>query len=208
MTRGYINMFNVLYKFKPGDRVIVNSLCDSYGEIGTVNKYVTYVRSIYVEVLLDSGQVKSYMESSLKFVDVYGKEETKMLINEKYNVATVKFLYGHNLDKEYNFALFDKDVTEGDFVLCDTTNGYSVGTICKITYPSEFKTKVTREIICKIDFSAFEKRKRIRKEKLELKEKLDAAVAENKDLAIYQTIAQGNPEVAKLLEQYKALLAE
>jgi hypothetical protein len=208
MTRCCINIFDVLFKFKPGDKVIINSKCNSYGKIGTVNRYITYPRGIYVEVSLDTGEVKSYMESSLKLVDIYGKEDIEMLINEKYNVAMVKFLYGHNLDKEYNFALFDKDVTEGDFVLCDTTNGYSVGKICKIADPSEFKIKVTREIICKIDLSAFEKRKRIRKEKLELKEKLDAAVAENKDLALYQTIAQGNPEVAKLLEQYKALLAE
>lgn len=125
---------------------------------------------------------------------------------EDFRVANVKFLDGYNGDKLYRFALFDDDVTEGDCVVCDTQNGYCVAEVVSIISADSYGKNVTKEIVSKIDFSEFKRRKEIRAKKAELKKKLDKAVKENQDIFLYETVAKSNSVVAELLEQYKALL--
>ena len=64
---------------------------------------------------------------------------------------------------------------------------------------------VTREVICRVDFKAFEGRIEARKQRELLKKKMDKLVRDNQELILYQAIADKNPEMAALLDQYKAL---
>ena len=81
-----------------------------------------------------------------------------------------------------------------------------MGKIISIDTTENFKKNVTKEIVCKVDFSKFERRKETRAKRAELKKKLDNAVKENQDMFLYETLAKANPSVAELLEQYKALI--
>lgn len=197
--------------FKKGDRVEVISDCQSYGERGTV---VDYIRAAYcsdlikVRVELDSGNRKKYNELSLKKIEDIEREVKTMALTGNFNIARVQFIDGYNKDKVYGFALFDKNVTEGDYVLCDTQNGYNVAKVIGIETIENYGKGVAKEIVCKVDFSAYEHRKEVRKQKTEIKAKLDKAIQENQDLVLYETVAKSNTQVAELLDRYKALLEE
>ena len=131
-----------------------------------------------------------------------------MALTGNFKIATVTFIQSFNPSKEYGFALFDDSIKEGDIVLCDSENGYGVARVVGVMSQEEYGKSITKEIVCKCDFAPFEKRKAIRKQKAEIKKKLDKAVKENQDLILYKTIAQNNPDVAALLAEYEALASE
>lgn len=201
--------------FNRGDRVIViNEGLQSYGEVGVVSDSYSYSSSTYVTFnnWRNTGENKTLFinNRNLEKYDankhVIGGKNT-MAVNGNYRVAAVKFLQGTNTFKEYAFALFDKDVFPNDLVLCDTANGYGVARVVSITPKNEWEgTVVTKEIICKVDFSEFEARKELRKQKENLKKMMDKMVAENQELILYQAIAEKNPEMAAMLAEYKNLV--
>lgn len=194
-------------KYSTGDRVKVTSGCLTSGKIGTVTGYCNGYSHNVVVVHLDCGYSRNYNELSLALIEKY-KGEQIMALKGNFKIATVNFIQGYNTSKEYCFALFDDEIKEGDIVLCDSGNGYSIAKVVGIMTQEEYGKSVTKEIVCKCDFALFEKRKAIRKQKAEIKKKLDKAVKENQDLILYKTIAQNNPDVAALLAEYEALTSE
>lgn len=130
-----------------------------------------------------------------------------MALTGDFRVATVKFIRGYDKDKEYDFALYDYFIIkENDYVLCFTSYGYDVGKITRIVSQKEYGKPVTKEIICKCDITAYETRKDIRKRMEQLRTKLNKAVKENQNMALYKAIAKDNSEVANLLSEYEKLL--
>lgn len=206
-------------KFQTGDRVVVISECNSKGKHGTVIAYycLFWTGKERVCVKLDSGVELTYNQSSLKKIgESQTKEENNVASNEvqgNYRVAMVRhcegnFGYQRN-GKVYAFALFDDTIIVGDRVLCDSEGGYSVAEVINIHTKEEYSQAhsrvVTKEIICKTDFSAFDKRASDRKERASIKAEMDKLVAENQDLILYRTIAENNPAMATLLERYQEL---
>lgn len=194
-------------KYSTGDRVKVTSGCLTSGKVGTVTGYCNGYNHNVVIVHLDCGYVRNYNELSLTSIEKY-KGEQIMALTGNFKIATVNFIQGYNTSKEYGFALFDDGIKEGDIVLCDSDNGYSIAKVVGVMSQEEYGKSVTKEIVCKCDFVPFEKRKAVRKQKVEIKKKLDKAVQDNQDLILYKTIAQSNPDVAALLAEYEALLSE
>lgn len=213
-------------KFVKGDRVRIISKCDSYSQIGVIlnylypSQYPRYYKQTnnYVRVKLDNGDIKKYNENSLLYIghqEIILEDEDMAFGNEvqgNYNVAMVRFIQGMNTSKHYAFAMFEPEIGSvaiGDKVLCDTANGYNVAEVVEImsknAYSEAHSTVVTKEIICKVDFSAFNNRITVRRERQSLKAQMDKLVQENHDLILYQAIADKNPDMAVLLAQYKAL---
>ena len=130
------------------------------------------------------------------------------MVTGNYKAALVNFLKGTNTTKDYAFALFDTypAANVGELVLCDTANGYQVAKIVNIVPKEEYSgVNVTKEIICKVDFSMFEKRIAERQRKKELKAKMDALVADDKEMMLYKVLAEKNPEMAAMLNEYTQL---
>lgn len=196
-------------KFNIGDRVTIISDCKTNGKVGVITNYeeCEYSRLKFVTVQLD-GFDKPFIYNELSLAAENEREVKTMALTGNFNIARVQFLDGYNKDKVYGFALFDKDVTEGDYVLCDTQNGYNVAKVIGIETIENYGKGVAKEIVCKVDFSAYEHRKEVRKQKTEIKAKLDKAIQENQDLVLYETVAKSNTQVAELLDRYKALLEE
>lgn len=198
-------------KFEIGDRVMVISECKTHGKVGIVIGYneSEYSRLKWVIVQLDGYEKKYiYIYNETSLIKENESRTYNMALTGNYKIARVQFVDGYSKNKIYNFALFDNDVVEGDWVLCDTQNGYYVAKVVGIEDVESVSFAATKEIVCKVDFSKFEHRKEVRKQKVELKEKLDKAIRENQDLVIYETVAKSNTQVAELLAKYKALLDE
>ena len=199
-------------KFTKGDRVRVESHCQSYGQHGTVIKYINYPSwydTKYVEVRLDNGIKNSYNEKSLVLANKQNniiKGDNNMLVGN-YRVAMVKFVQGTNTVKGYAFALFDNDIEVGDLVLCDTSNGYSVAKVEEIISKADYEgTTVTKEIICKVDFTEFNNRKENRAKATKLKAEMDKKIKEMQELTLFEMMAEKSPELKEMLEAYKGLV--
>lgn len=196
-------------RFDVGDKVIVtNESLRSYGLIGTITWSSKYDVAILVkfEDWYGQGSKELYIKKNNLSKDVNATGGSIMSVKGNYNVAMVKFVQGTNTTKEYGFALFNELVGADDLVLCDTTNGYNVAKVSKIIPQNEYNgAPVTKEIICKVDFSEFEERKERRKQKEALKKQMDKMVNDNQELILYQAIAEKNPQMAEMLAAYKAL---
>lgn len=130
-----------------------------------------------------------------------------MALTGDFRIATVKFISGYNKNKEYGFALYDYfTIKVNDYVLCDTQYGYNVAKVVDVMSQEEYGKSVTKEIICKCDFTAYETRKDIRNKVKMVKKKLDKAVKENQNMTLYKAVAKDNSEVANLLSEYEKLL--
>ena len=130
-----------------------------------------------------------------------------MALTGDFRIATVKFISGYNKNKEYGFALYDYfTIKVNDYVLCDTQYGYNVAKVVDVMSQEEYGKSVTKEIICKCDFTAYETRQDIRNKVKMVKKKLDKAVKENQNMTLYKAIAKDNSEVANLLSEYEKLL--
>lgn len=192
-------------KFINGDRVKVKSWCNTRGRCGTVVKYIAHPCGKYVQVHLDNDTYLSYNESSLELLN--RKEGAIMKLNGNYNVAMVQFLQGTNTTTKYAFALFDNEVTYGNLVLCDTSNGYGVGRVMDIVSQDDYKgTQVTKEVICKVDFTAFEQRKENRAKAQKIQKEMDKKIKDMQEMMLYEMMAEKNPELKEMLEQYKSFM--
>lgn len=110
----------------------------------------------------------------------------------------------------YDFKSFDESLTVNDLVVVDTCNGFGIGRIARIMpdYSEANLKKATKEVICKVDTTAWNNRK-LKAEKLaSLKRQMDKHVAKMQANAMYEICAAGDPEMKALLDTYKALTDE
>lgn len=84
----------------------------------------------------------------------------------------------------------------------DTANGC---VICTVRYLNNHSgIPVSGEIICKLDYANFEKRKETRKRLDTIKEQMNN-ILNKQDMILYAAIAKENPEMEELLRQYKEI---
>lgn len=131
------------------------------------------------------------------------------VIPGNYEVALCSFINSSNPEKQYAYALFDYCAAIGDRALVQANGRYCVVRIENILSNNEHESAgghpITSEIICRVDFSAFEGRIEQRKRKDELRKQMDKLVKENQELILYQALAEKCPEMAVLLNEYKSL---
>jgi len=139
------------------------------------------------------------------------KEKNHMAVSGNYMVAACRFVDGTNPVKDYYFALFDPEhlVKVNDYVLVDSASGFQVCRVSGLATQDEAResgwTMPVKEVVCKVDFEAYHRRREQRKAKEALKKQMDKMVKDNQELILYQAIADKNPEMAALLERYKEL---
>lgn len=131
-------------------------------------------------------------------------EEKVMLPN--YKTASIRFLNG-NTDSTFHYALYDAEVKPGDTVVVKTGHhGLSVAEVVEIDAGNAASVKFGREIVARVDFSAYEARKDRAKKIAELKRQMDAKVEELQQEAIYEMLAEQDAGLAKLLADYRMLI--
>lgn len=193
-------------KMRIGDTVrVVKKGLMSYKMIGTIidfpKKYPNCA-IIQFENWNDEGEKTLY----IKKVNLERTNKIMDAVVGNYRIALVKFVQGINTTQKYAFALFNEDVSVGDYVLCDTSQGYNVAKVEEIQSQIDYSgVIVTKEIICKVDMKQYEQRKFNRQRKANLKKKMDKIVAANQNLVLYKAIAESNPEMKALLEELESL---
>lgn len=144
--------------------------------------------------------------------NIYNKGEVNMnTIIGNYRVAKVRFLEGSNTYHTYNYALFDDEIQLYDNCVVKSANhGFGIASIEEIIDNID-DISVTdsngniREIVCKIDMSAFHKRIKDRQRVSQLKKEMDNKVKELQGLALYKMMAENSPELKAMLSEYEEL---
>lgn len=169
----------------PGARAWLEKYCEADVEV---------TREIY-ETL---AQKKSFIN------EIIHKEETPMLKN--YRVAGIKFQDDWKTDKTYPYALYDEDIAIGDTVVVMTGHhGMAIAEVCSIGEMPKDAVTCGREIICKVDMTAYIDRKARAKQMAELKKEMDEKVKALQETALYELMAEKDPSLKAMLEQFKAL---
>lgn len=108
--------------------------------------------------------------------------------------------------KEYTFAAFE-EYESGDVVVVDTRNGYQLVTVIGVAekLPDFIPNESLKEVVCKVDFSKFNERKERKAKAQKLKKQMDEKVKILQSNAIYEMLAEKDPELKQMLEQFKKL---
>lgn len=134
------------------------------------------------------------------------KKENKenCFMDKNYHPVIINFISGSNTNVPYTYAAYE-DYNENDYVVVHT--GHHGMTIAKVKAVGTENDKVEygREIICKINMTAYNDRKARAKRKAELKSKMEAKVKELQETAIFEMLAKEDVALAKMLEEFKEL---
>ena len=210
-------------KFQEGDVIIVSDSASEYkqkyiGKTGTVestfrthDKIVMYgVRFENLRNPISSKGLFWFRARSLEYhtEDIFSPliiESEEITMFENYVVAKVQFL---NDVPVYSYALYDPDVQVNDIVVVQTGHhGFSLAKVNSIDTNPDAKKEVKcgRQIVCKVDFSAYEARKEALRRADELKKQMDAKLHEAQSLAIYEMFAEKDPALKAMLDEFKTL---
>lgn len=111
--------------------------------------------------------------------------------------------------KEYTFASYEK-VLPGDVVVVDTRNGFQLVTVTELTekLPDFLSNDALKEVVCKVDFSKFIQRQEKRERAKAIKAEMDKKVKVIQNHAIYEMLAEKDPELKAMFDEYKRIFEE
>lgn len=133
------------------------------------------------------------------------ESEDNFMLND-YITANVQFLDGTNYNMQYSYALYDPTICVSDIVVVKTGHhGFALAKVIEIAPESATAVQFGREIVSKVDFSAYTARQEKAKQLKELKQKMDAKVKVLQSTALYELLAEKDPELASMLTAYKEL---
>ena len=129
-----------------------------------------------------------------------------IIMEGNYSIAHVKFLEGSNTNSIYHYALYEgTEATIGDICVAKSAH-HGFGLVCIVDIQPKSNEAITREIICKADFKAYEERVACRKRKAELVSEMKKRAAAVQEILIYKNLAASDPAMAELLDEYEKLV--
>jgi hypothetical protein len=111
------------------------------------------------------------------------------------SIAVIEFPSGY---KNYYFKNPIEDLEVGDYVVCDTSGGYSVG---KVIGFKDSSAQATKFIVQRVDLAAHQERVEKQKKIDELKRQMEKRRKEIEDIQVYSLLAQADPEMATMLNE-------
>lgn len=208
--------------FKKGDRVkVTRKGLKTTGLTGTVHA-ISYRQSgtVTVDVRIPLWGILSYNSRSLKLEGnntnniETNKGENDMLMGN-YGICKVKFIEGANTSKEYYYALYDNNITFDDYVVVKSANhGFGIARVTEIVANEQITQSMRdycnegREVVSTFDMSAYEQRVEKRKQAKQLKSEMNRKMKEVQELAMFEMMAEKNPELKEMLDSYKALIGD
>ena len=139
--------------------------------------------------------------------DTTNQEENLMLPG--YKRAEIKFLDGKNTTTTYSYALYDDCAAPGDLVAVRTGHhGFTLAVIAEVYDTDLNLVKCGREIIAPVSLTAYNARRGKEERLRTLKASMDAKAKDMQQLALYEMLAEKDPAMAAMLEEYRALLIQ
>ena len=206
-------------KFKKGDTVeVIKQGLKTSGLTGTVESVRNLGSLITVEVYIPKWGTLSYNSKSLR-LDGDNTNNTKTdegennMLMGSYQIYKIKFIEGTNTSKEYHYACYDDRICINDYVVVKSAHhGFGVAQVvdiiadCYVTQSMRDYCNEGREIIAAFGMGAYEERVEKRKLAKQLKSDMSKKMKEMQELAMFEMMAEKNPELKVMLEKYKELI--
>lgn len=204
--------------YSPGDRVVVVGGYRDHliGQLGTVASPAFYSWSYgNVAVSLDFEANPRSSKGYYYFAPIELqllrnkkealKEDENMPKLEDYaSVAEISFISGSNKEVTYQYACYDPAVKIGDIVVVMSAH-HGPGLAQVKALHASTDEELHREIVCVVDFAAYNSRVAQRAKLAALKAQMQARAKKLQDQALYEILAKTDPEMQELLGEYKAL---
>lgn len=179
------------------------------GDIGEVTRTYKEMYGVKFEELTNPNSsygVFWFRASQIQFITEKTIErEDDFIMMENYKRVGVSFLERDT--GVYVYALYQDDVEVGDTVVVNTGHhGLAVAKIVTLDDSKLGKVRYNREVVCKVDLTAYEERKQRVARAAELKQAMDAKVKEMQNQAIYEMMSEKDPALKVMLDEYKTLL--
>lgn len=187
------------------------------GEIGVVEKEFrtgTYSKNRKIGVRLNNRNNSAseyglfwFDSDKIKIVENYESEDTEVML-KGFRTAYISFLEGANTERTYAYALYDSEIEKDDIVVVQSGHhGLGIAKVADIAPEGINLDSVQcgREIIAKVDFSAFNERKEKAARLDELKKEMDRKVKELQSFAIYEMLAEKDSALKAMLDEFKGL---
>lgn len=208
-------------KISVGDRVVILDTIREYGgrytnECGEVVKTCHQSGKCLYGVKLDnytnirsSYGVYWFTGRNLKLENTNKNESEEIIMFKNFNAVSIQFFDNEGVCS-CPYALYDSDIKEGDNVVVNTGNhGFALAKIVTIHNDEETKNRVSlgREVVCVADFTNYNNRKDAIKKIAELKRDMEKRIREAQELALYEALAEKDPTLKVMLEQYKGIIS-
>lgn len=132
------------------------------------------------------------------------KNREEYFMDKNCRPIIINFISGSNTNVPYVYAAYE-DYAEGDYVVVHTGHhGMAIAKV-KAMGTEDDKVGYGREIICKVDMTAYNDRKARAKRRAELKGKMEAKVKELQETAIFEMLAKEDVGLAEMLKEFKEL---
>ena len=184
---------------------------DIKGRFGTViHWYGNDNIAVRLEGIINHGSQYGYFyfaKTELEIIENRNMEETTMAINNNtitnyLNIAKVLKTDG----RVYDHANYIPDLKEGDLcVVVSVNRDMTAAKVVEIIHENDVPQ--ASEIVCKLDITAYETRVETRKKAAELKAKMQERAKKLQDIALFQTLAKDDEEMAALLSEFTSLNA-
>ncbi len=130
--------------------------------------------------------------------------------NKKVAVATFpnQSQYASSYGKEYNFVTDLEGLVKGDKIVVDTVNGIQIAEFIKydsLGFGEEGKKMPVKWVVQKIDLEGHNQRVEAAAKVQKLKAMMEAKRKKAQELEIYEILAKNDPDMAKLVEEFKSL---
>ena len=207
-------------KFQDGEVVVVSDSAHEYkkrhiGRQGTIESIFrthdhVFMYGVRFESLHNPVSSKGlfwFRASSLDHQsnNILTIESEEIPMFENFVVAKIQFL--DNPVPLYSYALYE-DIPVGTTVVVQTgSHGFALAKIYEIVTDPEAKKDVHkgRQIVCAVDFSAYEARREALRRASELQKQMDAKLREAQTMAIYEMFAEKDESLKAMLDEFKTL---
>lgn len=128
---------------------------------------------------------------------------TVAAITNYLNVAQIKYVNAP-VKGVFQYANFEPGLKAGDLcVVKSEDNCILVAKVDEILEPVEHE--LYREVIAKVYTDDYDNRVNMRNKAAELKAKMEARAKQLQDIALYKMLAENDPDMAELLDEYQAI---
>lgn len=199
--------------YKINDRIVVTTRVGKYKKFDLLHQHGTIVGYYkeFFKVRIDninntrSADGVFYLTShTFKREDASEQdiESEVTIMDGNYRAVRVAFL--DNPGKLHMYACYDDNVKIGDVCMVKSkTHGFGLAEI--VAFVDDYTEPLVREIVARIDMTAYIDRVAQRKLKAELRQKMEERAAKLQEIALYELLAKEDAEMAELLKEYKGV---
>lgn len=190
-----------------GDRVVVvrGGTYDNVpkGSTGTVRSYYNGNLAIIIDGIDNPRSSYNCFYFTTRCIKHIEEKESNIM-EGNYTIAQIRFLDESNPERAYKYACYDPDIAIGDIcVVASAHHGLGIARVVGMSTKTD--EKITREIVCKCDFSAYNNRQLVRQRREALLKKMQARADELREIALFKALAANDEDMSTMLNEYNTL---